>query len=438
MKNTILFFLFITLLFSCEKNQTQTNLVVNTDIENFWTAYDAITKTADTLEQSKLLQKLYLDQGSPGLAGMIEAKRYTQADFLNAINNYPKFWASIRENTLRSKLLEKDLMKGIEKLRDIYPSLRPAKIYFTIGALRSNGTTQDSLVLIGSELAMSDKNTDASEFPKEYRAARQTYFNSNPIDNVVLLNVHEYVHTQQNEIPPDLLGRCLYEGVAEFVSVTAMEVPSSAPAINFGKANEAAVKAKFEKDVFLRNKTYQWLWGDEENGFGVRDLGYYVGYEISERFYQSSENKKEAIASLIALDFSDEQAIEAFIDETKYFTKPIAQLREEFEERRPMVTKISELQNNATNINPNQKRITIHFSMPMNKQTRGFDYGPLGADNVLSVQKIIGFSEDGMSFAFEVELKPNRQYQSTVSSNFLSKEGAPLKPFLIDFKTRNN
>ena len=71
----------------------------------------------------------------------------------------------------------------------------------------------------------------------------------------------------------------------------------------------------------------------------------------------------------------------------------------------------------------------------MDKNHRGFDYGPLGESNVLRVKSVIGFSEDGKSFTFEVELKPNQRYQSLVASTFRSIEGNPLKPFLIDFQT---
>ena len=81
------------------------------------------------------------------------------------------------------------------------------------------------------------------------------------------------------------------------------------------------------------------------------------------------------------------------------------------------------------------KKITLNFSTAMNKETRGFDFGPLGENNVLKVQNVIGFSEDGKSFTFEVELEPNKQYQSLVTNRFVSLSGIPLKPFLIDFKT---
>lgn len=93
--------------------------------------------------------------------------------------------------------------------------------------MRTNGTTRDSLVLIGSELAMADSSTDISEFEGRTKEWLETFFGTNSMEGLVLLNVHEYVHTQQNPIPDNLLHIALYEGVAEFVSVKAMGVPSN-------------------------------------------------------------------------------------------------------------------------------------------------------------------------------------------------------------------
>lgn len=71
----------------------------------------------------------------------------------------------------------------------------------------------------------------------------------------------------------------------------------------------------------------------------------------------------------------------------------------------------------------------------MNINTRGFDYGPTGEKNVLMIQRVIGFSENKKSFNFEVNLEPNRQYQSVVTERFRNAAGIPLKAYLINFKT---
>lgn len=422
------------ILFSCQNGQLKESKVITTDIDNFWIAYDLIRQESDSLKQIKLLEALYLKKGTPGLEGIIEAKRYRPEEFVEMINHYPKFLESVKSNTFKAAQLSKKLEKGINKLKDIYPELKPAKIYFTIGAMRSGGTTKDSLVLIGSELAMVDEQTDISEFEGGMKNWATNYIATKPLENIILLNVHEYVHTQQNPIPNSLLYQCLWEGVAEFVSTKAMEVSSASPAIDYGKNNPKVIQA-FEHEMFYE-RTNEWLWSNAPNQFEIRDLGYYIGYEICERHYESASDKKKAIEELIEIDYSKTKNVDAFIDETKVFTQPLTLLRAEDEKIRPKVMSIKQFQNNSKNVAPNTSRITIVFSEPMNIEHRGFEFGPLGEQNVLRVQNVIGFSDNGMEFTFEVKLKPNKQYQSLVSNRFQSKNGIPLNPYLIDFKTK--
>lgn len=167
MKNTILVILFTFTLFGCDKKTDESNKnIITSDITNFWVAYDKITSTQDSILQYKYLDSLYFRKGTKGLQGIRQARNYTPQDYITSINNYPKFWASIRENTLQAGKLGAELENGIEKLKTLYPELKPAKIYFSIGSFRTPGTTIDSLILIGSELAMADSKTVTTEFPK--------------------------------------------------------------------------------------------------------------------------------------------------------------------------------------------------------------------------------------------------------------------------------
>jgi hypothetical protein len=45
------------------------------------------------------------------------------------------------------------------------------------------------------------------------------------------------------------------------------------------------------------------------------------------------------------------------------------------------------------------------------------------------------FGEDGKTWTFAADLKPNQHYQIFIENNFRSENGRRLKPFLIDFKT---
>ncbi|MCB0559228.1 MAG: Ig-like domain-containing protein [Lewinellaceae bacterium] len=423
------------LITSCQHQESPMN-VITSDIGHFWAAFDQITETKDTVAQAALLKTFYLDKGTPGLKAIIQARNYTDQEFLHAINNYPQFWQSIRENTYQSKSISKELEQGVEKLRKVYPELKPAKIYFTIGALRTNGTTMDSLVLIGSELALADEKAVTSEFPEPRQAGLKKYFSSNPIKDIVLLNVHEYVHTQQKPIVHNLLSQCLYEGVAEFVSVYAMGVPSATPAINFGKAHEGKVREKFEADMFQGNKTYEWIWGDAENGFGVRDLGYYIGYELCERNFEKAADKPAALKRMIELDYTNEGEIEDFVDGAGFFSASLDELYQNFEASRPIVVSIAPFENGSQNVSPNVNQLRVAFSKELDQEFRNFDFGPLGQDHSIRIKEVIGFAEDGKTISFTIEkLLPNRRYQLTIGSGFRDEKGAPLKPYLIDFKT---
>ncbi|NCP53133.1 MAG: hypothetical protein GW817_12855 [Flavobacteriales bacterium] len=418
-------------------NQKSDQHIITSDIQYFWEAFDKISSTQDSVLQYKYLDSLYLRKGTAGLKGIMEARDYTADDFISVINKYPKFWASVRENTFKTKQYSSELTTGIEKMRAIYPVLKPAKIYFTIGALSTSGTTIDSLVLIGSELAMSDKNTVSSEFEGAVQKGRQTYFDNNPINQLVVLTIHEYVHTQQKPALNNLLSYVLREEIAEFVSVKAMNVPSSTPAVQFGKQNPNVMN-KFEKEMFYGNNRAQWLWSDSPNEFSTLDLSYYIGYQISELNYDLAEDKLAAIKEMIELDYTNEAQIEDFVDRTGFFSKSIEELYADFDKTRPRVLRINQFENNSTSVDPQTKELTFFFSEPLNGHNTSVDYVPLGEEYFpkLGVNRV--WSADNQSWAVNVNVEPNKHYQFYISNNFRTETGTPLKSYLVEFKTRGN
>lgn len=426
---TIILFTTLTNLFA----QINKQIFVTTDIDNFWTAYDKIITTNDSAEQYDYLNKLYIEKGSAGLKNIMELKQYTPKKYIDAINQYPLFWKSMRHNINQSKNITGYVQIAINKLKTAYPALKPVPIYFTVGVFRTNGTTSNNSILIGSEMALTDKNTIISELP-EYLSYFYTQY-ANSYKTIDLLCVHEYIHSQQKELVQNLLSASLYEGVAEFASATITGKPSNVPAIVFGKNNEASVKQKFEEDMFIPSRFYDWLWSAGKNSFNVRDLAYYIGYTICERNYAMAKDKKNAIKEMIELDYTNEAQVENFVDRTKFFSASLKMLNENFEKLRPRVIKVSQFENGSQTVSPGLTTITLNFSESMDKNNRGFDFGPLGEPNVLRVKNVIGFSEDGKSFTFEIELKPNQRYQSLITNRFCTTNGIPLKPFFIDIVT---
>ncbi|VXD10549.1 hypothetical protein [Marinoscillum sp. 108] len=434
----IRFIILIGMATSCQTEEKSPINVMTSDIDHFWTAYDLIIKESDSLKRIQLIDSLYIQQGSIGLKKIMEVREYSAEEYIQMITSYPNFLSSLRQNTLKSNELANELSTGIEKLKAVYPNLKPAKIYFTIGCMRSNGTTIDSLVLIGSELAMADQQTNISEFDGATKEWLETFFNSNPIDNLVLLNVHEYIHTQQKTQVNNLLSIAIREGVAEFVSTLAMEMPSATPSIAYGKNNAQGVLEKFELEMFYPNNQSKWFWSNYPNEFGVRDLGYYIGYQLCEYYYTQAEDKEKAIKRMIELDYTNEVEVEDFVEQTRYFSTSLDSLYQRFENKRPYVTGIRQFENNSMNVDAGIRQITIDFSEPLNGHNTGVDFGELGQDYFPKNDVTKRFwSEDKASWTISVELDPGKHYQLLISNNFRTSEDIPLKPYLIDFSTAN-
>ena len=412
--------------------QTFQQKFVTDDLTNFWNAYQKITSTKDSSQQYQFLRDYYINKGTEGLKSLMEVRHYTEKEWIEAIYNYPKFWASVKVSTLTVQNLKTEIEADILKLKQAYPELKPSTIYFTVGAFRTNGTTQGDKILIGSEMALADSSTVVDELPTRLQTFYRQY---NPRKNLAFLCTHEYIHTQQKEIVENLLSMCLYEGVAEFVASLVTGKNSGSPAIEFGKANQDKVVKQFVADLFTMSNNYNWLWGENKNEFKVRDLGYYIGYEICERYYNSSKNKATAMKELIELDYTNENLVESIVNSSHLLPKTLNELNKDYEKQRPKVISIQPFKNGSKKVKPGLTKIRIAFSKPLNGYNTGIDFGPLGEQAMPRISKERVWAKDATAWIFEADLQPNRHYQILISNNFRTKEGIRLKPYLIDIYT---
>ena len=424
-------FLFSLSIFSLGQNTIQD--VFTSDIDNFWNAYDSIQTTNDSLKQIGFIQTLYIDKGTKGLKAFMDARNYSAKLWIELIRMYPKFWRSIRPNTLAVKSYATDIEKSIKKFKELYPDLKSAKMYFTVGGLRSGGTTMSDMVLIGSEIATGDASTDVSEFPNKWL---EGVFKSQQADNLVALNIHEYVHTQQKGNSRNLLGQAITEGSCDFITELVIGKLLQKNYIVYGREHEVALKEQFKFEMFT--KAYaNWLY----NGSTVKtvgDLGYFMGYVICKSYYENSPDKKNAVKEIIELNYSDSTAVENFLSKSKYYKEPInkAELLKAYEVKRPYVLRLEPFENSDSLVDAGIKELKIIFSTPMDKKGYSFNDGKKGKE-YSPIVGVVGFSEDGTSFTLKINMKPNHEYEFIVTDkSFSSKDGYSLKPYQVNFKTK--
>ncbi len=285
------------------RSQTPKSRIYTQDVANFWQAYDSLRATPDTARQRRLVQRLYLDRATPGLRDFAQSQELRARSYVQVVDRYPRFWASVRPATLAVKESVPHITRVLRRFRQLYPAYKPVEIFFTIGALTSGGTVRGQRVLIGTEIAAATPETDASELGPWLQRVFKAHQNG-----VVELVAHEAVHTQQPDGDAeldgktDLLGYCLQEGAADFVAELLLAKPYTTPYLAYGRQHERALWQEF-KPLLSSPDASQWLYnGDQAQAqHQPADLGYFMGYAICRAYYQRARDKRRAIADIIEL-----------------------------------------------------------------------------------------------------------------------------------------
>ncbi|MEE1944678.1 Ig-like domain-containing protein [Pedobacter sp. KR3-3] len=406
--------------------------VFTIDIDNFWKAFDSVRTTVDSVKQVNYIQTLYIDKGTEGLKAFMKARGYSAPLYVSLIRRYPKFWNSIRPNTLSVKNKGQEIEKSIQKFKKLYPELKEAKMYFTIGGLRSGGTVGEGMVLVGAEIATGNPKTDASEFPNDWL---RNVFKGSSEANLVRLNVHEYVHTQQSGYTPNLLAQSIKEGACDFITELVMNKLLDGSYATYGRAHEDSLKKQFKEEMFTP-ATESWLYNG--SNAKVADLGYYMGYAICKSYYKQAIDKKKAIKEIIELNYDEPALVTAFLKRSNYYPEGFdeAELIKKYEAKQPRVLRIEPFANGDQNVDPALKQIRIVFSEPMSNKGYSIDLGELGKDH-FPITKVGEFAEDGYSITMYVDLKPGTNYDFVVTGrSFKSVKGYALKSFPVAFKTK--
>ncbi|PTT28191.1 hypothetical protein DBR28_17030, partial [Chryseobacterium sp. HMWF028] len=404
------------LVFASVFSQKSTKIFTS-DIDNFWIAYDSIQKTNDHSKKLDLIKKLYTDKATKGLKAFMDARDYHDSLYVKIIDKYPKFWNSVRPNTLMIKTKTNELEASVGRLKEIYPELKDAEMYFTIGGLNSGGTVSGNMVLVGAELATGLPSTDASEFKDEWLKG---VFAKQSLDNIVSLNIHEYIHTQQVGDRRRVLSQSIKEGACDLISELVINKPLERKYLSYGAAHAAEVKELFKKEMFTGNFT-NWLYNGRQKGESA-DLGYYVGYEICKLYYQHAKDKKQAVKDIIELNYDNDKAVENFLTQSKFFKEKTSDLMKEYRKKSPDVVKIDPA-NGSVGVNPGTKEIRITFSKEMVPEYYSFNLSEKGKE-YMPITKVIGMENNDKTLVLGVDLKPNKEYEFVLTNkSFRSKEG---------------
>ena len=301
MKRTIICILFISTM-SIGQSGQQLNRnpemvkFVTSDIGNFWQAYDLAAKETDKAKRIAIFQTEYLDKGSPGLKDFLQLRIRSAANLVNTIDRMPKYYASIRPQTLEVQRMEKRMREAFRKFKSIYPEAVFPDVYFVIGVASSGGTTGRSGLLIGSEMYGKTAKTPMDELSAWLRAVIST------VDNVPAIVAHESCHyNQRYSTAPDqrnLLGKALQEGACDTIGELISGRNINEHLKVYGKTYDAEIWRDFEADMYKPDFS-NWIYNASSAKDRPADLGYYVGYLITRAYYKNAKDKSKAVYDIL-------------------------------------------------------------------------------------------------------------------------------------------
>ena len=285
------------------KNHDQVK-ILTADIDNFWNAFDHLGRCRDSEDSISCIKKFYFDKGTDGFKDFINKYKYTPQDYLDVIHHYPKFFRSVRKNTLVVKQIKNEFNKFFIKACEYYPDYKPLKICFLISPLKVGGTSTKDFLLIGTEIIVSTKEADLSEFGDNI-LGKILAFDSYVREHLLFIVAHESVHDLQVHAEFDnynLLNKSLNEGSADFIAELFTGVQINHYLYHYGNLHEQELWVRYKKALENKENTDNWMYNYDRVEEGVpADLGYYMGFRITAAYYNSHPDKKQAIHEIIEM-----------------------------------------------------------------------------------------------------------------------------------------
>ncbi len=263
-------------------------IFLTTDIDNFWKAFENFKKDPSINN----FGTEYIEIGSKGVKGFIPNRIQSAEHLYATVKKRQADYEKVKENTSKIKEKEKQCRSTFYALKYWYPHAKFPPVYFVIGAYNSGGTFNEDGLFIGAEM-----QTDMNGIPH--------------------IVAHELIHFQQKNWSeePTLLQQSIIEGSADFLGELISGTSTNKPANDYGNNHEERLCKEFVARMDSTN--YQdWLYGVSGKDDRPNDLGYWIGYKITEQYFKKIPDKKQAILEI--LDIKD---YKAFLKKSEYLKK---------------------------------------------------------------------------------------------------------------------
>jgi hypothetical protein len=290
------------------KNQNpETVKFVTSDIELFWKAYDKAKPENNLI----VYRDEYLKKGSDGLKEFTKLRIGSSCGLVNSIDASPKYYAALREPSLKIASYESKMRESFRKLKEIYPAAIFPDVYFLIGRMSSAGTLNEKGLFIGVDMFGKNANAPLDELGAWHKAVVSS------VNRIPYIVAHESIHYQQNggANAETLLARAINEGAADFIGELIAGGNINPHLHEYGNPREKELWLEFQKEMNGKSVA-NWLYQGDDAKDKPADLGYYMGYKIAESYYKNAADKKQAVRDILVIN-----DYEAFLKKSRYAEK---------------------------------------------------------------------------------------------------------------------
>ncbi len=274
--------------------------LVFVDVENFLSAYQRLTPQSDTIA---LLQSEYFDKASQGLKEYISRHGLTPQMLVEAMQSNPEAYESISSFMSNFQPFNSKYTSTLQTFKKVVPTAMFPPTYLLIGANR--GIAQASKV---GQLVTITRMMGSDEHLLKFIIHELSHF-----QQVMTVGINQYsaLFSQEN----NMLGLCLREGAAEFVTQMVMNDITQTEALEYLNSHKKALKKRFRKDLSAQDKKF-WLWESLDNKEVPKLLGYAIGYDICNAYYTNAPEKGQAMQEILGIVNAEE-----FLEMSNYLTK---------------------------------------------------------------------------------------------------------------------
>ena len=282
------------------------------DIANFRKVYEVAESKGDTLKA----MKEYFANASEGMRGWIQRYNTKPETMVKAIKYMPKYYKSLLTIDDTLKQYEEEIIKGLNGIKELYPSdfvyLPPVYYFILIGG---GGSVEMTANMMSVDYYGYHENIDKDEFKRVGGLFPEGSFPLEWTDQVPHVAVHETAHLLQSYIQGDfdyvsiytddkkrtMLAYAIREGGADYITYLGSGLKNKR-VHSFGNSKEEELWKLFQPLLADDPNDHPgWFSGKSPNHPDWPwQIGYYLGFKMVEYYYETAEDKKEAMNIILS------------------------------------------------------------------------------------------------------------------------------------------